>query len=118
MSTRDWTIKCLNIHVDDINWTITPPLPSGIGPTPQQRQPKLSDTPVRCTTAQQVSFDVPEQLNQTIGYEQDEQTDLLCDSLADMSLENRHLFQELITISLMLPKIWMLLGNSMTGVKP
>ena len=53
---------------------------------------------VRCTTAQQVSFDVPEQLNQTIGYEQDEQTDLLCDSLADMSLENRHLVQELITI--------------------
>ena len=86
------------LHVDDINWTITPPLPSGIGPTPQQRQPKLSDTPVRCTTAQQVSFDVPEQLNQTIGYEQDEQTDLLCDSLADMSLENRHLVQELITI--------------------
>ena len=86
------------LHVDDINWTITPPLPSGIGPTPQQRQPKLSDTPVRCTTAQQVSFDIPEQLNQTIGYEQDEQTDLLCDSLADMSLENRHLVQELITI--------------------
>ena len=68
------------LHVDDINWTITPPLPSGIGPTPQQRQPKLSDTLVRCTTAQQVSFDVQEQLNQTIGYEQDEQTDLLCDS--------------------------------------
>ena len=45
-----------------------------------------------------VSFDVPEQLNQTIGYEQDEQTGLLCDSLADMSLENRHLVQELITI--------------------
>ena len=86
------------VRPDDINWTITPPLPSGIGPTPQQRQPKLSDTPVRCTTAQQVSFDVPEQLNQTIGYEQDEQTDLLCDSLADMSLENRHLVQELITI--------------------
>ena len=43
-------------------------------------------------------FDVPEQLNQTIGCEQDEQTDLLCDSLADMSLENRHLVQELITI--------------------
>ena len=106
------------LHVDDINWTITPPLPSGIGATPQQRQPKLSDTPVRCTTAQQVSFDVPEQLNQTIGYEQDEQTDLLCDSLADMSLENRHLVQELITISLMWPKMWMLLGNSMTGVKP
>ena len=83
------------LHVDDINWTIAPPSPSGIGPTPQQRQPKLSDTPVRCTTRQQVSFDVPEQLNQTIGYEQ---TDLLCDSLADMSLENRHLVQELITI--------------------
>ena len=83
------------LHVDDINWTIAPPSPSGIGPTPQQRQPKLSDTPVRCTTTQQVSFDVPEQLNQTIGYEQ---TDLLCDSLADMSLENRHLVQELITI--------------------
>ena len=83
------------LHVDDINWTIAPPSPSGIGPTPQQRQPKLSDTPVRCTTAQQVSFDVSEQLNQTIGYEQ---TDLLCDSLADMSLENCHLVQELITI--------------------
>ena len=44
------------------------------------------------------TFDVPEQLNETIGYEQDEQTDLLCDSLADMSLENRHLVQKLISI--------------------
>ena len=42
-------------------------------------------------------FDVPEQLNE-IGYERDEQTYLLCDSLADMSLENRHLVQELISI--------------------
>ena len=44
-----------------------------------------------------LSFDVPEQLNE-IGYEQDEQTDLLCDSLADMSLDNRHLVQEMISI--------------------
>ena len=83
------------LDVDDINWTITPPLPSGIGYTPQLNQPKLSGTPVRCTTAQKVSFDVQEQLNETIGYEQDEQTDLLCDSLADISLENRHLVQKL-----------------------
>ena len=106
------------LDVDDINWTITPPLPSGIGHTPQPKQQTLSGTPVRCTTAHKLSFDVPEQLNQTIGYEQDDQTDLLCDSLADMSLENRHLVQELISISLMLRKMWMLLGNFMTGIKP
>ena len=72
-------------------------------------------------------FDVQEQLNETIEYEQDEQTDLLCDSLADMSLENsladmslenRHLVQELISIFPDVAKIWMLLGNFMTGVKP
>ena len=34
------------LDVDDINWTITPPLPSGIGNTPH---PKVSGTPVRCT---------------------------------------------------------------------
>ena len=86
------------LDVDYINWTITPPLPSGIGHAPQPKQPKLSGTPVRCTRAQKVPFDVQEQLNETIGYEQDEQTDLLCDSVADMSLENRHLVQELISI--------------------
>ena len=74
------------LHVDEMNWTITPPLPSGIGHTPQPKQHK------------KVSFDVQEQLNETIGYEQDEQTYLLCDSLADMSLENRHPVQELIII--------------------
>ena len=83
------------LDVDDIIWIITPPFPSGIGHTPQ---PKLSGTPVRCTTAQNVPFDVQDQLNETIGYEQDEQTDVLCDSLADMSLEHRHLVQELISI--------------------
>ena len=103
------------LDVDDINWTITPPLSSGIGHTPL---PKLSGTPVRCTTAQKVPFDVQEQLNETIGYEQDEQTDLLCDSLADMSLENRHLVQELISIFHDVAQIWMLLGNFMTGVNP
>ena len=66
------------LYVDDINWTITPPLPSNIGHAGQSKQQKLSGTPVRCTTAQQLSFDVPEQLNATIGYKQDEQTDLLC----------------------------------------
>ena len=71
-----------------LNYKVTPE-------APQPNQPKLSGTPVRCTTAQKVSFDVQEQLNETIGHEQDEQTDLLCDSLADMSLENRHLVQKL-----------------------
>ena len=42
----------------------------------------------------------------------------LCDSLADMSLENRHLVQELVSIFPDVAKIWMLLGNFMTGVKP
>ena len=50
-------------------------LPSGIGHTPQT---KLSGTPVRCITAQEVPFDVQEQLNETIGYEPNEQTDVLC----------------------------------------
>ena len=59
---------------------------------------KLAHTPVRCTTAQKLSFDVHEQLNDTIGYQQDEQTYLLCDSVTDMSLENRHLVQELVSI--------------------
>ena len=86
------------LDVDDINWTITPPLPSGIGNTPQPTQQKLSGTHVRCTTAQKLSLDVPEQLNETTAYEQDEQTYILSDSLADMSLENRHLVQELISI--------------------
>ena len=84
------------LDVDDTNWTITSTLPSGIGHTPQPKQ--LSGTPVRCSTAQKVPFDVQEQLNETIGHEQDEQTDLLCDSLVDKSLENRHLVQELISI--------------------
>ena len=109
-----WTLD-----VGDINWTITPPLPSGIGHTPQPKQPKLSGTPGRCTTEQKVPFVVQEQSNETIGCEQDEQTDLLCDSLADMSLENRHLVQELISIFPDVAKNnWMLLGKGMTGVKP
>ena len=64
------------LDVDDINWTTTPPLPSDIGHAPQPKQPKPSGTPVRCTTAQKVPHDVQKQLNETIGYEQDEQTDL------------------------------------------
>ena len=55
------------LDVDDINWILTHPLPSGIGHTPQPKQPKLSGTPVRCTTAQKVPLDVQEQLHETIG---------------------------------------------------
>ena len=119
--TPETTPDASTLDVDDINWILTPPLPSGIEHTPQPKkpkQPKLSGTPVRCTTAQKVSFDVQEQLHETIGYEQDEQTDLLCETLADMSLENRHLVQELISIFPDVAKNWMLLGNFMTGVKP
>ena len=50
-------------------------------------------------TAQKLSFVVLEQLNEIVSlYEQDKQTHLLCDSLADMPLDNRHLVQELISI--------------------
>ena len=110
MCTRRWTIKT----IPDASTLDT----TRHRDTPQPKQPKLSGTPVRCTTAQKVPFDVQEQLNETIRYEQCEQTDLLCDSLADMSLENHHLVQELISIFPDVAKKWMLLGKVMTGVKP
>ena len=53
--TQETIPDASTLDIDDINWTIIPPLPSGIGHTPQ---PKLSGTPVRCTTAQKVPFDV------------------------------------------------------------
>ena len=97
------------LHVDDINWTITPPLPSGIGPTPQQRQPKLSDVPqhnkchlmFRSNWIRQLDTNkMSKQISYAIHW-------LIC------HWRTAILFRNWSPFSLML-----LLGNSMTGVKP
>ena len=64
--TRVYQTLNYNVTPETTPDASTPPLPSGIGHTPQPKQPKLSGTPVRCITAQKLSFDVPEQLNESL----------------------------------------------------